>query len=128
MDGGFGREGAQRNVLGGPLKSCSEDPVTGFYRNGCCDTGPGDHGVHTVCAVMTEDFLIFSKAAGNDLMTPRPEYGFPGLKEGDQWCLCAGRWAQAEEAGHAPKVVLASTNMVTLGIVSLELLKQYAID
>ena len=95
MDGGFSGGGRQRNVLGGALALCSEDPVTGFYRTGCCETGPQDHGVHTVCAVMTDDFLAFSKSRGNDLSTPRPEFGFAGLKAGDRWCLCAARWREA---------------------------------
>ena len=98
-----------RNVLGGPLALCSADPVTGFYRNGCCETGPEDLGSHTVCAVMTADFLEFSAAAGNDLSTPRPEFGFPGLRPGDRWCLCAPRWAEALAAGAAPRVVLEAT-------------------
>ena len=94
-----------RNVLGGELAPCSMDPLTGFYRNGCCETGPHDLGLHTVCAVMTDDFLAFSKARGNDLSTPRPDLAFPGLKAGDRWCLCASRWAEALEAGAAPPVV-----------------------
>lgn len=98
------------NVLGGPLLPCSADPVTGFWRDGCCNTGPADRGSHTVCAVMTEGFLAFSKAAGNDLSTPRPEFGFPGLKPSDRWCLCAARWAQADAAGQAPPVILAATH------------------
>lgn len=128
MDGGIGRGGQQRNVLGTALAVCSDNPLTGFYRTGCCETGPGDHGVHTVCAIMTEDFLSFSKAQGNDLSTPRPEFGFAGLKPGDRWCLCAARWREAYEAGYAPQVILASTNIVTLGIVSLDALKQHAVD
>ena len=90
-----------KNVLGTELQDCSHDPLTGYYRNGCCDTGPGDMGVHTVCAIMTEEFLAFSKEAGNDLSTPMPEYGFSGLKPGDQWCLCASRWQEAFLAGKA---------------------------
>lgn len=128
MDGGFGRGNAQRNVLGGPLAVCSTDPVTGFYRNGCCDTGPDDRGVHTVCAVMTTAFLDFSSRVGNDLSTPRPEYGFAGLKPGDRWCLCAARWEEARHAGKAPKVVLQATNMATLAICKLEDLKAAAAD
>ena len=129
MDGGFGGGGrSQRNVLGGPLGICSENPVTGYYRTGCCETGPGDFGLHTVCAIMTDEFLNFSRNAGNDLMTPRPEFGFAGLKAGDQWCLCAGRWKEAFEAGKAPQVVLASTNIITLQVVSLDDLKSKAID
>ena len=115
-----------RNVLGGELLSCSLDPVTGFYRNGCCETGPEDMGLHTVCAVMTDDFLAFSKSMGNDLSTPRPEYGFAGLKAGDRWCLCAPRWKEALDAGMAPKLVLAATHEETLAIVPLGVLKDYA--
>jgi uncharacterized protein len=114
------------NVLGEPLEACSTDPMTGFFRNGCCDTGPTDRGVHTVCAVMTAEFLPLSKYLGNDLSTPRPEYGFPGLKPGDQWCLCAGRFLQAHEEGAAPEVRLAATHQSTLSIVPLEVLKVYA--
>jgi uncharacterized protein (DUF2237 family) len=129
MDGGFGGEGGrQRNVLGGVLGACSEDPMTGFYRTGCCETGPGDLGLHTVCAVMTEEFLAFSRAVGNDLSTPHPEYGFFGLKAGNHWCLCAGRWKEAFEKGKAPQVVLAATNIITLQVVSLDDLKSKAID
>ena len=128
MDGGFGGDGRQRNVLGGTLTLCSEDPVTGFYRTGCCETGPQDHGVHTVCAVMTDDFLKFSQSRGNDLSTPRPEFGFAGLRAGDRWCLCAARWLEAYQADKAPDVVLAATNIATLRIVPLEALKTKAID
>ena len=117
-----------RNVLGGELIPCSLDPVTGFFRNGCCETGPHDLGLHTVCAVMTEAFLAFSKAAGNDLSTPRPEFGFEGLKPGDRWCLCAPRWKEALDAGMAPQVVLASTHEETLAIVPLGVLKDYAVS
>ena len=95
-----------RNVLGGPIGLCSNDPMTGFFRNGCCETSPEDLGSHTVCAVMTAEFLAFSKAQGNDLSTPRPEFGFAGLKPGDRWCLCAPRWQEAFEADAAPQVVL----------------------
>jgi len=128
MDGSFGRGERQRNVLGGELVTCSQSPLTGFYRTGCCDTGPEDRGVHTVCAVMTEEFLAFSKEAGNDLSTPRPEFGFDGLTPGDRWCLCAARWEQARQAGKAPKVILQATNIVTLRICALEDLKAHAID
>ncbi len=117
-----------RNVLGGELKPCSVDPVTGFYRNGCCETGPHDLGLHTVCAVMTEAFLAYSKAAGNDLSTPMPEYEFPGLKPGDRWCLCAPRWKEALDAGMAPMLVLESTHEETLAIVPLGVLKDYAVQ
>ena len=128
MDGGSGGNNRQRNVLGGLLSPCSSDPITGFYRNGCCDTGPEDMGMHTVCAVMTDAFLDFSRSAGNDLSTSRPEFGFPGLKAGNQWCLCAARWEQARQAGAAPHVVLAATNMATLNICDLDHLKSLAID
>jgi uncharacterized protein (DUF2237 family) len=120
--------GLQRNVLGGPLGVCSEKPVTGFFRNGCCDTSPEDVGRHTVCIVATEVFLAFSKSRGNDLSTPMPEYGFPGVQPGQHWCLCAARWREALQAGQAPQVVLAATNEATLDIVSLEDLKRYAVD
>jgi len=121
-------EEAQKNVFGEEISSCSEAPLTGFYRNGCCDTGPEDAGSHTVCAVMTDEFLAFSKQAGNDLSTPIPEFGFAGLKAGDRWCLCAARWQQALDAGAAPRVVLSATNEAALEIVSLDDLKRYAID
>lgn len=116
------------NVLGGTLETCSNDPVTGFFRNGCCDTGPMDQGSHTVCAVMTAEFLALSKYLGNDLSTPRPEFGFAGLKPGDQWCLCAARFMQAHDEGAAPKVRLASTHQRALDIVPLTVLTQYALD
>lgn len=118
----------QLNVFGEPLERCCIDPMTGFYRDGFCHTGPHDHGVHTVCALMTDEFLAFSKASGNDLSTPRPEFGFPGLKAGDQWCLCAGRWLEAHEAGVAPRVRLRSTHRRTLDLVPIEALKPYAVD
>ena len=117
-----------RNVLGGMLEPCSIAPVTGFYRNGCCDTGPSDRGMHTVCAVMTDEFLALSKYLGNDLSTPRPEFGFAGLKAGDRWCLCAGRFLQAHEEAAAPKVRLEATHLATLEIVPLEVLSGYALD
>jgi len=104
----------QINVLGGALALCSTDPVTGWTRNGCCEGHDGDTGVHTVCAVMTEEFLAFSRAAGNDLSTPRPEYGFAGLAEGDRWCLCAERWEEARLNGFAPLVILEATSIATL--------------
>lgn len=115
-----------KNVLGTELQTCGTDPMTGFFRDGCCNTGPMDHGVHTVCARVTADFLAFSKARGNDLSTPRPEFQFPGLQPGDKWCLCAARWAEAYEAGMAPKVVLEATHEATLGLVSLAALKAHA--
>lgn len=115
------------NVLGTPLESCSMDPVTGFFRNGCCDTGPMDQGSHTVCAVMTAEFLALSKYLGNDLSTPRPEFGFAGLKPGDQWCLCASRFAQAHDEGAAPRVNLGATHQRSLDVVSLDVLQLYAL-
>jgi uncharacterized protein len=118
----------QRNVYGEPLKSCSERPLTGFFRTGCCHTGPEDLGLHTVCIEVTAEFLAFSKARGNDLSTPQPDFDFPGLKPGDRWCLCAARWREALEAGSAPHVILAATHEATLEIVKLKDLKRYAID
>ncbi|MBK8439308.1 MAG: DUF2237 domain-containing protein [Rhodobacter sp.] len=115
------------NVLGGALEPCSLDPVTGFFRDGCCNTGPQDRGLHTVCAVMTAEFLALSKYLGNDLSTPRPEFGFAGLKPGDQWCLCAGRFVQAHDEGAAPQVRLAATHANTLQVVPLEVLQLYAL-
>jgi uncharacterized protein (DUF2237 family) len=117
-----------RNVLGEPLAECCTKPLTGFYRDGRCDTGPEDFGMHTVCARVDADFLAFSKAAGNDLSTPVHEFGFAGLKPGDCWCLCAERWKEAFEAGKAPKVRLTATHEATLKIVPLGILKRYAID
>ncbi|MCU0910096.1 MAG: DUF2237 domain-containing protein [Rhodobacteraceae bacterium] len=116
------------NVLGKPLAECSTDPLTGFYRNGCCDTGPGDRGSHTVCAVMTEEFLAFSKYVGNDLSTPRPEFRFPGLKPGDRWCLCASRFLQAHDEGCAPRVNLQATHRRALDIVPLDVLEAHRAD
>ncbi len=117
-----------RNVLGSELKPCSVAPVTGFFRNGCCETGPHDVGMHTVCAVMTAEFLAFSRSVGNDLSTPRPDLDFPGLQPGDRWCLCAPRWKEALDAGAAPQVVLESTHEETLAIVPLGVLKDYAVE
>ena len=117
-----------RNVLGGELKPCSVEPVTGFFRNGCCETSHEDLGLHTVCAVMTADFLAFSRAAGNDLSTPVLEFGFPGLKPGDRWCLCAPRWKEALDAGAAPRLVLEATHEETLAIVPLGILKDHAVE
>ena len=117
-----------RNVLGTALMPCSADPVTGFFRDGCCNTGDEDHGQHTVCAEMTAAFLAFSLSRGNDLSTPHPEWGFPGLQPGDRWCLCAARWREALQAGMAPRVVLNSTNEASLLIVGLDDLKRHAID
>ncbi|MCF3974730.1 DUF2237 family protein [Paracoccus salsus] len=115
------------NVLGGSLQPCSMKPLTGFYRNGCCDTGPEDTGRHTVCVVVTAEFLAMSAYLGNDLSTPRPEYRFPGLKPGDRWCLCAARFLQAAQEMAAPQVVLESTHAATLDIVPIELLRAHAI-
>jgi uncharacterized protein (DUF2237 family) len=116
------------NVLGGPLAVCSAAPLTGFYRNGCCDTGAEDAGVHVVCAEVNEEFLAFSVAQGNDLVTPRPEHGFAGLRPGDRWCLCASRWAEALEAGAAPPVVLEATHVRALEWVSLSELRAHAVE
>jgi uncharacterized protein (DUF2237 family) len=115
-----------RNVLGGPLEPCGFDPVTGFWRDGTCRTGGQDVGVHAVCAVMTEEFLEFSASAGNDLSTPQPEFGFAGLEPGDRWCLCAGRWQEALEAGVAPPVVLEATHALALEFSSLDDLRAHA--
>lgn len=117
-----------RNVLNGPLQPCGTDPMTGFYRNGCCDTGAGDVGIHVVCAEMTAEFLAFSVSRGNDLVTPVPQFGFPGLRPGDRWCLCAERWKEAYEAGVAPPVILEATHMSTLEFVSLEELREHAVE
>ncbi len=113
------------NVLGTPLQGCCNDPITGFYRDGYCRTGPDDKGLHTVCAVMTEEFLTFSRSRGNDLSTPVPEFDFPGLKSGDRWCVCVGRWAEALEMEKAPPVVLESTHVHALEFVSLEDLRAH---
>jgi uncharacterized protein len=125
--GGGGRR-PSRNVMGGVLESCSINPMTGFYRNGCCDTGREDVGSHTVCVVATAEFLAFSKSRGNDLSTPVPEYGFRGLKPGDRWCLCAPRWQEALDAGQAPRVVLRATHEGALQYCSLADLKRFAVD
>ena len=115
------------NVLGGALQPCSTAPVTGFFRNGCCDTGPEDRGSHTVCVVLTDELLAMSRYLGNDLTTPRPEWGFPGLKAGDRWCLCASRFLQAAQEFAAPKVVLDATHRRALDIVPLDLLRRHAV-
>jgi uncharacterized protein (DUF2237 family) len=115
-------------VLGGLLQTCSDSPATGFYRDGCCNTGEDDLGVHVVCVRVTREFLAFSFARGNDLSTPHPEFGFPGLKPGDKWCLCAARWVEALRAGAAPRLVLAATHEVMLGYAPLAELKKFAID
>lgn len=124
--GQYSTSGA-KNVLGQPLEMCSVQPMTGFYRNGCCDTGAGDLGLHTVCVQVTADFLSFSQARGNDLSTPMPVYEFPGLKPGDRWCLCALRWKEAYEAGQAPLVNLSATHISTLEFISLEELQEHAL-
>jgi len=121
-------DASSRNVLGGELLSCSMDPVTGFYRNGCCETGPHDTGLHTVCAVMTADFLAYSKQRGNDLSTPRPDLAFVGLQPGDRWCLCAPRWKEALDEGCAPQIVLEATHEEMLAIVPLGILKDHAVS
>jgi len=116
------------NVFGEPLVPCSSEPMTGFFRNGACDTCAADTGSHTVCAIMTDEFLAHSKYLGNDLSTPMPDFGFPGLKDGDQWCLCASRFMQAHAEGVAPKVKLASTHILALAVVPLEILQAYSAD
>ncbi len=116
-----------RNVLGQPMQTCGCDPMTGFYRDGCCDTGPDDLGVHTVCCIVSDEFLAVSKHLGNDLMTPMPQYGFPGLKAGDRWCVCAARWLQVFHAGAACPVVLEATHENTLRIVPFEVLLEHAV-
>ena len=130
--GGAGRRRPGRqpsvNVLDGPLEICSIQPMTGFFRNGCCDTAAQDQGSHTVCAAVTAPFLAFSAAAGNDLSTPMPEFGFPGLQPGDRWCLCAPRWQEALEAGTAPRVVLRATHKGALDHCDLDDLKRHAVD
>ena len=119
---------AGKNVLGTELQSCSEDPMTGFYRDGCCNTGAEDRGLHTVCVRVNAEFLEFSRSVGNDLSTPMPQYAFPGLQPGDQWCLCAARWKEAYDAGCAPAVILESTHMSTLEFASLEQLQEHYIS
>ena len=121
-------EGKQKNVFGETIRICCENPITGFFRDGFCHTDERDEGIHTVCVSVTKDFLEFSLSRGNDLSTPRPEFGFPGLKDGDSWCLCAERWVEAYEADKAPKLFLKKTNHRTLDIVPMELLKDFAID
>ena len=119
---------AARNVFGEPLVACSFSPLTGYFRDGCCKTDESDAGTHVVCAVMSAEFLEFSRSMGNDLVTARPEWRFPGLRPGDQWCLCANRWIQAYEAGVAPPVVLESTNIRVLDLIALPVLQRYAVD
>ena len=125
---GNGHHPKPRNVLGGDLKSCCTDPMTGFYRDGYCRTGADDHGRHTVCIVATDEFLAYSKSVGNDLSTPMPQYDFPGVKDGDKWCLCVTRWQQALEDEMAPLVDLEATHESALAVVQLEDLKQYAVE
>ncbi|MEO7660256.1 MAG: DUF2237 domain-containing protein [Pyrinomonadaceae bacterium] len=125
---GNGHKPTPKNVLGGELKSCCTDPMTGFYRDGYCRTGVDDTGRHTVCILATDDFLAFSKSAGNDLSTPMPQYSFPGLKHGDKWCLCMLRWREALNAGKAPQVFLDATHEAALTVVSLDDLKRHAVD
>ena len=124
----MGEEIYQKNVLGEKLEECSVDPITGWFRDGCCNTNKSDRGVHTVCARVTTKFLEWAKTAGNDLITPHPEFNFPGLKDGDSWCICAGTYAQSIDTGNACKIFLKKTNYKTLEIIPLERLKQYAID
>ena len=128
MDGSGGNPQRQLNVFGEPLATCSDAPKTGWYRSGCCETDPTDHGSHTVCALMTAEFLEFSRSRGNDLSTPRPEFGFPGLRPGDRWCLCAARWQEAFMAGCAPRVNLRATHQRALDVVALVDLKAHSID
>ncbi|GAA5525304.1 hypothetical protein Maes01_01870 [Microbulbifer aestuariivivens] len=117
-----------RNVFGDPLLPCSTEPMTGFFRDGCCNTGPEDYGSHTVCVQVSEEFLLFSRDRGNDLMRPMPEVGFAGLRPGDNWCLCASRWLEAQRYDMAPRVYLQRTHVKALEIIPLELLRQYAVD
>ena len=117
-----------KNVLGEKLETCGTEPLTGYFRDGSCASDESDIGSHTVCAKVTKEFLEFSKSMGNDLTTPRPELGFDGLKEGDSWCLCANRWLEANQNGAAPKVKLKSTNMKSLEVIDIDVLKSYAID
>jgi len=129
MDGSHGGGGSfQQNVLGGPLATCSVQPLTGYFRTGCCETAAEDFGSHTVCAQVTAEFLAFSKSRGNDLSTPSPAYGFSGLVAGDRWCLCVTRWKEAFDAGVAPRVLLAATHRAALSVVTLEQLMAHAID
>lgn len=128
MTADTGRSGGDRNVLGTPLEPCGTDPLTGFYRDGCCTSGAEDLGSHTVCAVVTAEFLFHQRSVGNDLSTPRPEYAFPGLRPGDRWCVVAARWLQAYEAGVAAPVVLASTHARALDVISVVALRAHAVD
>jgi len=128
MTADTGRSGGDRNVLGTALEPCGTDPLTGFYRDGCCTSGAEDLGSHTVCAVVTAEFLAHQRFVGNDLSTPRPEYAFPGLRPGDRWCVVAARWLQAYEAGVAAPVVLASTHARALDVISIVALRANAVD
>ena len=118
----------QLNIFNEPLEACSFDPVTGFYRSGCCETSEQDTGSHTVCAIMTEEFLKFSKSKGNDLSTPVPAFDFPGLNSGDRWCLCAARWLEAYEAGSAPSIIARATHRRALEIIPMEVMKEFSLD
>ena len=118
----------QMNIHGRPLELCSQDPLTGFFRNGCCDTDSHDRGLHTVCVILTDEFLKFSLEVGNDLSTPRPEFDFPGLKPGQKWCLCANRWLEAYESGVAPPIITESTNIKTLDIIDFETIALYSLN
>ena len=118
----------QLNIFNEPLEACSFDPVTGFFRSGCCETSVQDSGSHTVCAIMTEEFLKFSKSKGNDLSTPVPAFDFPGLNSGDRWCLCAARWLEAYEAGSAPSIIARATHRRALEIIPMEVMKEFSLD
>jgi|TARA_B000000475_G_scaffold271160_1_gene268255 uncharacterized protein (DUF2237 family) len=121
-------EKKQLNIKKMPIEPCSLEPLTGFYRNGCCDTGENDRGIHTVCVILTEEFLEFSKNVGNDLSTPIPEYDFPGLLPGQKWCLCANRWLEAYNSGLAPPIIAESTNIKTLEIIDIDIINQYTLN
>mgnify|MGYP003323186316 FL=1 len=121
-------EEEQLNIFNEPLEACSFDPVTGFFRSGCCETSEQDTGSHTVCAIMTEEFLKFSKSKGNDLSTPVPAFDFPGLKTGDRWCLCAARWLEAYEASSAPSIIARATHRRAIEIIPMEVIKEFALD
>ena len=121
-------EEEQLNIFNEPLEACSFDPVTGFFRSGCCETSEQDTGSHTVCAIMTEEFLKFSKSKGNDLSTPVPAFDFPGLNSGDRWCLCAARWLEAYEAGSAPSIIARATHRRALEIIPIEAMKEFSLD
>ena len=122
------KKSSQMNIHGRPLELCSQDPLTGFFRNGCCDTDNYDRGLHTVCVILTDEFLKFSLEVGNDLSTPRPEFDFPGLKPGQKWCLCANRWLEAYESGVAPPIITESTNIKTLDIIDFETIALYSLN